>query len=94
MMRHLCNHCVREFQILARTWFAFGLPSKTRCDSQANIPEHLSMAIPSTNPQSMALAVFDEGRQGLSRVLNIPPGYGGFGLVDEGRSWLPHLYPS
>jgi hypothetical protein len=25
----LCNHCVREFLILARTWFAFGLPSKT-----------------------------------------------------------------
>jgi hypothetical protein len=28
----LCNHCVREFLILARTWFTFGLPSKTRCD--------------------------------------------------------------
>jgi hypothetical protein len=28
MMSHLCNHCVREFLILARTWFAFGLPSK------------------------------------------------------------------
>jgi hypothetical protein len=27
-MSHLCNHCVREFLILARTWFAFGLPSK------------------------------------------------------------------
>jgi hypothetical protein len=29
----LCNHCVREFLILARTWFAFGLPSKIGCDS-------------------------------------------------------------
>jgi hypothetical protein len=94
MMSHLCNHCVREFLILSRTWLPFGLPSKTRCDSQANILEHLSMAIPSTNPQSTALAVFDEGRQGLSRVLNIPPGYAGFGLVDEGRLRLPHLYPS
>jgi hypothetical protein len=28
----LCNRCVREFLILARTWFAFGLPSKTGCD--------------------------------------------------------------
>jgi hypothetical protein len=28
----LCNYCVRELLILARTWFAFGLPSKTRCD--------------------------------------------------------------
>jgi hypothetical protein len=29
----LCNRCVREFLILARTWFAFGLPSKTVCDT-------------------------------------------------------------
>jgi hypothetical protein len=29
MMSHLCNRCVREFLILARTWFAFGLPSKS-----------------------------------------------------------------
>jgi hypothetical protein len=28
MMSHLCNRCVREFLIVARTWFAFGLPSK------------------------------------------------------------------
>jgi hypothetical protein len=28
----LCNRCVREFLVLARTWFAFGLPSKTGCD--------------------------------------------------------------
>jgi hypothetical protein len=28
----LCNRYVREFLILARTWFAFGLPSKTGCD--------------------------------------------------------------
>jgi hypothetical protein len=26
------DSCVREFLILARTWFAFGLPSKTGCD--------------------------------------------------------------
>jgi hypothetical protein len=32
MMSHLCNRCVREFLILARTWFTFGLPSKTGCD--------------------------------------------------------------
>jgi hypothetical protein len=32
MMSHLCNRYVREFLILARTWFAFGLPSKTGCD--------------------------------------------------------------
>jgi hypothetical protein len=28
MMSHLCNRCVREFLILARTWFTLGLPSK------------------------------------------------------------------
>jgi hypothetical protein len=28
----LCNRCVREFMIMARTWFAFGWPSKTGCD--------------------------------------------------------------
>jgi hypothetical protein len=28
----LCNCCVRELLILARTWFAFGLPSQTGCD--------------------------------------------------------------
>jgi hypothetical protein len=32
MMSYLCNRRVREFLILARTWFAFGLPSKTGCD--------------------------------------------------------------
>ena len=29
----LCNCCVRELLILARTWFAFGLPYKTGCDT-------------------------------------------------------------
>ena len=32
MMSHLCNRRVREFLILAHTWFTFGLPSKTGCD--------------------------------------------------------------
>jgi hypothetical protein len=31
-MSMLCNCCVRELLILARTCFAFGLPSKTGCD--------------------------------------------------------------
>jgi hypothetical protein len=29
----LCNCCVCELLILARTWFAFSLPSKTGCDN-------------------------------------------------------------
>jgi hypothetical protein len=32
VMMSICNCCVREFLILARTWFTFGLPSKTGCD--------------------------------------------------------------
>jgi hypothetical protein len=32
MMSMLCNCCVHELLILAHTWFAFGLPSKTGCD--------------------------------------------------------------
>jgi hypothetical protein len=33
LMSMLCNCCVRELLILARTWFAFGLPSKTGSDN-------------------------------------------------------------
>jgi hypothetical protein len=36
-MSHLCNRCVRELLILARTWFTFGLPSKTGCDKCSQI---------------------------------------------------------
>jgi hypothetical protein len=38
MMSMLCNCCVRELLILARTWFAFGLPSKTGCDNDDVYP--------------------------------------------------------
>jgi hypothetical protein len=37
MVSHLCNHCVREFLILALTWFSFDLPSKTGCDTYARV---------------------------------------------------------
>jgi hypothetical protein len=36
MMSMLYNCCVRELLILARTWFAFGLPSKIGCDITHN----------------------------------------------------------
>jgi hypothetical protein len=49
MMSMLCNCCVRELLILARTWFAFGLPSKTGCDSYYD-------PIFMTDPKSMATA--------------------------------------
>jgi hypothetical protein len=38
-MSMLCNCCVRELLILARTWFAFGLPSKTGCDREREVEE-------------------------------------------------------
>jgi hypothetical protein len=38
MMSMLCNCCVRELLILARTWFAFGLPSETGCDNGPSAP--------------------------------------------------------
>jgi hypothetical protein len=39
----LCNHCVREFLIMAHIWFAFGLPCKTGCDTRrwgSTLPLH------------------------------------------------------
>jgi hypothetical protein len=36
-MSHLCNRRVREFLILARTWFTFGLPSETGCDTRREL---------------------------------------------------------
>jgi hypothetical protein len=38
----LCNRCVREFLILTRTWFAFGLPSKIGCDSREH---HVALVV-------------------------------------------------
>jgi hypothetical protein len=41
MMSHLCNRCVRELLILARTWFAFGLPSKPGVTQDILLGHHL-----------------------------------------------------
>jgi hypothetical protein len=41
----LCNRCLREFLILARTWFAFGLPSKTGCDRCATKPSPRAVSL-------------------------------------------------
>jgi hypothetical protein len=40
----LCNCCVRELLILTRTWFAFGLPSKTGCDIDGVLEPFLDRA--------------------------------------------------
>jgi hypothetical protein len=59
----LCNRCVHEFLILARTLFAFGLPSKTGCDI-SGVGEKISPAgwriAPALNPKE---------RRGLSVLL-------------------------
>jgi hypothetical protein len=47
----LCNRCVREFLILARTWFTFGLPCKTGCDTKlTRLQHHLHQCTPPTLP--------------------------------------------
>jgi hypothetical protein len=43
MMSMLCNCCVRELLILARTWFTFGLPSKTGCDKSPVPSSHAAI---------------------------------------------------
>jgi hypothetical protein len=87
----LCNCCVRELLILARTWFAFGLPSKTGCDTQPNpaqpgprapgAPAHLPM-----RPLLLSLSHLDFPRSNLP--LPLPPlsprGALGFGVVITG----------
>jgi hypothetical protein len=77
MMSMLCNCCVRELLILARTWFAFGLPSKTGCDSVA-MSEVVSAFcqifglddVPSgSSPQSRLQALGDHARGRLREAL-------------------------
>jgi hypothetical protein len=57
MMSHFCNRCVREFLILARTWFAFGLPAKTRCDTGADVPMAPSSSVQETKVENLATIV-------------------------------------
>jgi hypothetical protein len=42
-MSHLCNRCLCEFLILARTWFAFGLPSKPGVTVSMNSPSSVAI---------------------------------------------------
>jgi hypothetical protein len=43
----LCNRCVHEFLIMARTWFVFGLPSKTVCDNYRAFGRNAAGLVPS-----------------------------------------------
>jgi hypothetical protein len=52
MTSHLCNRCVRELLILARTWFTFGLPSKAGCDTCTSaVPLHKSSPVITFSPK-------------------------------------------
>jgi hypothetical protein len=55
----LCNRYVGEFLILALTWFAFGLPSKTGCDKgEAQIWWRGMQAAHSSSPGILTWDVF------------------------------------
>jgi hypothetical protein len=60
-MSMLCNCCVRELLILARTCFAFGLPSKTGCDSEMKIFPY------GWNIAGVVSAVMDKDHQDATR---------------------------
>jgi hypothetical protein len=74
----LCNCCVRELLILARTWFAFGLPSKTGCDTILTEDTH----------ESVIFIPF------LIRGLALPISPFFRGLLDFYRLNLTHLNPN
>jgi hypothetical protein len=59
MMSMLCNCCVRELLILARTWFAFGLPSKTGCDKkkEESTPSRQPIDASKLDNEEMALVI-------------------------------------
>jgi hypothetical protein len=53
----LCNRCAREFLIMARTWFAFGLSSKTECDSRCHKCRRWSEVYSIDTPYVLELAL-------------------------------------
>jgi hypothetical protein len=63
----ICNRCVREFLILAHTWFTFGLPSKTGCDipllSQTSLVKRLLRLILSLKERLYSLTMMTHHRR-------------------------------
>jgi hypothetical protein len=90
----LCNCCVRELLILARTWFAFDLPSKTGCDiiphnllSDEHVWAHSCCLTPPTCQEQVPQdeehgGCCDEFVSGLDRRLPV-----NFGLLDRVSLW-------
>jgi hypothetical protein len=83
MMSHLCNRRVRELLILARTWFAFGLPSKpgvTASHSSGLVsPEYLVMVVGARNRVG-------NGARRMARLKACGPGGSGEGLLSSSLS--------
>jgi hypothetical protein len=78
----LCNCCVRELLILAGTWFAFGLPSKTGCDiRRVQVPNYLLCRISTEQV---------EARKIMARKITYPICLS----LDPSRDSLWLLYPS
>jgi hypothetical protein len=84
----LCNYCVRELLILARTWFAFSLPSKTGCDIISLPPK----AKGSQMPISLTILTMEPH---LSLGWNLFVGVGLFGwLRHSGKGITRDVYQS
>jgi hypothetical protein len=66
----LCNHCVREFLILSRTWFAFGLPSKPGVTPRDKHREFMSHKPPAFSNSPNPLQA-DDWLKSMEKMLNI-----------------------
>jgi hypothetical protein len=67
MMSHLGNRRVREFLILARTWFAFGLSSKLGVTGAEAFSEHYSITERGTPEAAMQDAACDMHFRSIAR---------------------------
>jgi hypothetical protein len=69
----LCNRCVREFLILARTWFAFGLPSKTGCNIREGGCHQMTNDSKETDPLEAIKVVSEFPDVFPKDLLDMPP---------------------
>jgi hypothetical protein len=92
MMSMLCNCCVRELLILARAWFAFGLPSKTGCDSFLERGVEARRRAAAAEAEAASSMACREGRlEGIGGVgARALPHYGHVWRQQEQLLGLPH----
>jgi hypothetical protein len=87
MMSMLCNCCVRELLILARTWFAFGLPSKTGCVTIPALNAHVIRSVGrAIQPRSLHNKVCPSWASGEPRVRSLPEEALGRGVNPPGTT--------